>query len=187
MKPERVVELMQEYSKNGNPRPALEHYNSKNRKKLLEAAKFLRELKLPKDSKFDLMHFGLHEPKNKDDHTPPEKNYCGTTACALGWMAIKNKFGLEAEWQKITESKWDIKTEEYYQVYTGEHSMTVKHKITGNCDFDAATETFDFYDSSVADWLFMTDTYKKGSKTTKEEVAERLEFVEATNLAYPRD
>lgn len=179
IKPARIVELMQEYQKKGNPVLALINYNAKNRKKLLDAAKFLRELELPAKAKFNLEHFGEH----KSEHAPPEKNYCGTSACALGWMAIKNKFGFSAEWVRATTSVYE--NGGWFSRPTGEHILNVFHKRSDTAEFEAATNAFDFSEHSVADWLFLDSSYKMKSRTTKEDVAERLEFIEATNLAYP--
>ena len=55
--------------------------------------------KLPPNRKFNMRTWGTH-PHNAG-HTPQEKNYCGTSACALGHAAMIPKFerlGLTMNW-----------------------------------------------------------------------------------------
>lgn len=66
-------------------------------KRLLRLADILT--KVPKD-KFDMETWGIHKGK----HKPQEHNYCGTSACALGWAAMDKKFqadGLKMRWSII--------------------------------------------------------------------------------------
>lgn len=47
--------------------------------------------------KFNMGDFGSHY----DGHRPAERNYCGTSACALGWAALDKRFnaeGLKGTW-----------------------------------------------------------------------------------------
>ena len=55
---------------------------------------------LPPNRKFDMRTWGTHPTGT---HTPPEENYCGTAACALGHAAMIPKFqklGLQIAWHQ---------------------------------------------------------------------------------------
>ncbi len=52
---------------------------------------------LPEDRDFNLNHWGQHG----GEHPPAENNFCGTSACAIGWVVLDpraKKLGLEAYW-----------------------------------------------------------------------------------------
>lgn len=130
-------------------------------KRLLAGAKFLRELKLPKKAKFDFNTIGYHV----GDHKPTEKNYCGTSACAMGWFGVY-KFG-------DFRSKWEP---EYEEDKVKEFNLVVYHKDYDSVyDFKAAAEYFGI-NLEVSHWLFNPDDYPI-MKVTKENVAERMEWV----------
>lgn len=54
------------------------------------------------DERFDMHHWGRHV----GDHKPAAKNFCGTSACALGTAALIPKFkreGLRIDWLELEE------------------------------------------------------------------------------------
>lgn len=58
----------------------------------------LRALKLPKGAKLDMRFWGYHD---NDDHSPPKDDYCGTAACAAGWLSLDpwfRKRGMSGQW-----------------------------------------------------------------------------------------
>ena len=140
----------------------------KRKAKLLEAAYYLRDLKLPKKALFDFSLVGEHV----GDHPPKEENYCGTTACAMGWLGLTNQFGFKPVWETGTEVRGDEK-----EVTT--HSLTVKSKKYDSLDFDAMVDEFGLADLNVAYWLFNPGQAYSGCgiDATKEEVAANMEFV----------
>jgi len=70
-------------------------------KRLLKLADFLEKLPEKKrKGKFDMDTFGKHV----GPHHPKKYNYCGTSACALGWATTSPYFrrlGLKAGWRKM--------------------------------------------------------------------------------------
>lgn len=61
---------------------------------------------------FDMAEWGRHY----GDHKPEEKNFCGTTACALGTAAMIPEFkraGLRMEWQDETAEYMDDGNQEW--------------------------------------------------------------------------
>lgn len=73
-----------------------------NKRRLLAAAEFLRNLKLPNDAEFDMGTWGRHP----DDHKP-KLNDCGTVACAWGWIAqspAAQRAGVKVRWAKLPRS-----------------------------------------------------------------------------------
>ena len=73
---------------------------------LREAADDLEYLDLPANAKFDMAVYGEHSPS---EHSPEEKNYCGTTACALGWLTTMKKWnerGAQAYWVQDAFRGW---------------------------------------------------------------------------------
>ena len=72
---------------------------------MLEAADDLERLDTG-NGIFDMSNWGYHTR----DHSPEEKNYCGTSACAAGWLAMQPKWrerGFTAEWEQY-EGEWDL-------------------------------------------------------------------------------
>ena len=64
---------------------------------LLEMVDDLENFKFPPNSKFDMSHWGEH----KEGHHPKEQNYCGTSACAIGWLSTMPKWqerGIKGRW-----------------------------------------------------------------------------------------
>ncbi len=60
---------------------------------------------VPKDGAFDMGRWGEH----RGAHSPEEKNYCGTTACAGGWIALHPdapSHGLTSSWENGDLSFW---------------------------------------------------------------------------------
>ena len=77
---------------------------------LREAADDLEYLDLPANAKFDMMTYGEH---GTSEHSPEEKNYCGTAACALGWLTTMKKWqerGAQADWQQNHYGLWYLDT-----------------------------------------------------------------------------
>lgn len=64
--------------------------------RLTQLADFLER---PLPGPFDMGTWGIHE----GDHPPEEQDYCGTTACVLGWAATIREFraaGLFMHWMR---------------------------------------------------------------------------------------
>ena len=73
---------------------------------LREAADDLENLTLPTKARFDMERYGTH----KGEHYPPEQNYCGTVACALGWLSTMKKWqdrGIKADWTQMGKT-WHL-------------------------------------------------------------------------------
>lgn len=60
---------------------------AKTRKNFEDAYLWLKSFRIPRNAAFDLTMWGGHE----GDHEPSETNHCGTSACAIGWLAIGRK------------------------------------------------------------------------------------------------
>lgn len=74
--------------------------NKIQRERCEKAITTLRALKLPKGAKFDMGGWGRHDV----DHAPAEHNYCGTVACAAGWLSLDPWFqrhGLRGEFDAL--------------------------------------------------------------------------------------
>lgn len=56
------------------------------RENRIKAAEFLKQLKLPAASRFDMETFGTQTYADDIQHE------CGTSACAIGWMALYEVF-----------------------------------------------------------------------------------------------
>jgi hypothetical protein len=71
-------------------------------RRLTKLADFLENLPVERPKgKFDMDSWGEHKGK----HPPSEKNYCGFSACALGWATTIPSFkraGLQAEWTRYS-------------------------------------------------------------------------------------
>ena len=66
---------------------------------LLSALKDLEALEIPPTASFAMNTWGSHDA----GHNPVEQNYCGTSACALGWLSTIPKWadlGLRGKWVK---------------------------------------------------------------------------------------
>ncbi len=54
---------------------------------------------LPAEREFTLLYWGLHHGA----HSPEEQNFCGTSACAIGWVALDPRakdFGMLRSWDR---------------------------------------------------------------------------------------
>ena len=141
--------------------------------RLLMLADMLDNLQLPSNAEFNMGGFGDHVGL----HEPEEQNYCGTSACALGWAALNpefNKLGLKMEWYRTVYS--DLKET---QRFIG----SVVYK--GDSDFDAAAEFFGIDDES-ANYLFDPWEYDYDvNEIAREVVSARIrEFVETKKFWY---
>ena len=58
------------------------------------AANWLEKFTIPEKANFDIKYIGNHN----GDHLPEVDHYCGTSACALGWLGINGVLGLEIRW-----------------------------------------------------------------------------------------
>ena len=80
---------------------AMESYDMiKHPKRLLKLADYLE--KRVENKKFDMGTWGSHV----GDHDPKKDNFCGTTACAMGWATMIpsfQKLGLVGEWRPVHE------------------------------------------------------------------------------------
>lgn len=56
--------------------------------KLLREAAYDLEHNIPEQGKFRMSDWGTHPA----GHQPEEGNYCGTTACAAGWLSLMPKW-----------------------------------------------------------------------------------------------
>ena len=122
------------------------------RKRLLEAAKFLNNLKIPPKAKFKMSTFIEHYGKSEHDD-PKKDNFCGTAACAMGWLALKGKFGLTISLD-VFDNQFEVLSPE------------------GGEGFDAACEIFGIT-TEGANHLF------GGNEKTPPQVAKKiLKFVE---------
>jgi hypothetical protein len=61
---------------------------ARTRKNFEDAYLWLKSFRVPRNATFDLDVWGMHE----GDHEPSETNHCGTTACAIGWLAVARKY-----------------------------------------------------------------------------------------------
>ena len=67
------------------------------RKTILDIADHLEGDLVPEKGNFDMRDWGAH----KGDHEPSEDNYCGTTACLAGWLALHPKYeNFRSSWTK---------------------------------------------------------------------------------------
>ena len=104
---------------------------------ILEAVNDLRAYKFPANSKFNMGDWGMH---SASDHNPDEKNLCGTSACALGWLSCMPQWiarGLAHKWEKHHDGTWSLET------------------VSGEFWDDLAVKIFDFEEMD-ADFLFVT-------------------------------
>lgn len=70
---------------------------STHRARIERAIQHLRTMKLPEGAKFDMGMWG----QNNRGRKSKKDNYCGTTACAGGWLSLDPWFlkrGLVGEW-----------------------------------------------------------------------------------------
>jgi len=126
-----------------------------NTENLIEGAEFLEQLELEPCDQFDIGRFIERFVDGKG---------CGTAACALGWMALHNKFGL-MEWND-----------------------TVKLQHTARSGFVAARDVFDIT-RDESKWLFHGSSYRMAQyKVTKEMVAARMRWLAAGgNIENPKE
>lgn len=75
---------------------------------LREAADYLENLTLGPSAEFDMAIYGEH----KGGHEPPDHNYCGTSACAAGWLSLDSKWrarGMVSEWEQDQSGNWALR------------------------------------------------------------------------------
>ena len=109
---------------------------------------------MPGKMKFGIGAWGIHS----GDHAPTERNYCGTTACAWGRIALDRrvqKVGVRVKWVPD---------------YSGVEEMFIKYRGKENMQ---AAERFFGISSRVAQWLFYPGSYTQ-DKVTKADVLTRL-------------
>ena len=112
-----------------------------NTERLIEGAEFLEQLELKAGDEFDINRFIEHD--------------CGTAACALGWMAIHELFGL----MEIDDG--------------------IKLRHTDWAGFSAAQVVFDITRAEVK-WLFLGMNYPYTHQgVSKEMVAARMRWLAA--------
>ena len=134
----------------GNARmqkPQFPKLSRKVRNRLGKLADFLAVFKLPKDAKFDLLYFGQHAGR----HAPQEHNWCGTTACALGWAALSGKFTqmeLVSEWS--LDNRLSVSAPRFLGFELGEDHFT---------------------------WLFLPRGYRLNRRPTAKDVAKHIREV----------
>ncbi len=66
----------------------------------LERMRFVLDVlqNLPEEREFDLFEWGVHDV----GHSPSANNYCGTRACAIGWVMLDPRapsYGIEPHWR----------------------------------------------------------------------------------------
>lgn len=85
-------------------------------KRLLRLAEILAAVP---DFQFNMDTWGEHG----DDREPtPEQNYCGTSACALGWAALDGQFradGLASRWVRDSDGWYLIVGDNHGPITTG--------------------------------------------------------------------
>lgn len=118
-----------------------------NRERLLEGAAFLENLQLKGRDQFDISSW-------HDTVIDREGNQCGTSACALGWMAYEKMWGLRL-------TTWGV------QIPTDNGSLDGEY---------AGAAVFDI-EQWHANWLFLPDYYARDP--TKEDVAARMRHLAA--------
>ena len=169
----------------GDQSPTYKVTEATARKRLLAGAEFLRKLKLPKRGKFEFEILGSH----RGTHAPKEENYCGTSGCAMGWFGIK-KFGdFRGEWREDEhssirvgdpiENSWDTTQQRYTKFH--KKSLTawqlrVTNRKTQAPDYEGSAQYFGIT-FTASSWLFNPDYYPNNNKVTKEDVADRMEFI----------
>lgn len=81
--------------------------NRKHRERCERAIATLWALKLPKGAHFDMGEWGSHSAA----HRPTADNYCGTAACAAGWLSLDPWFrrrGMKGEWTKRLFNDYEL-------------------------------------------------------------------------------
>ena len=81
-----------------------------NKKRLLAAAKFLHGLKIPRGAKFGMKTFVRH----LGSHSPKQGHFCGTSACAIGWLALHRRLGFSTKYNG--SPSFDIVHRESYKL-----------------------------------------------------------------------
>jgi hypothetical protein len=89
---------------------------------LLEAIKDIEELVLPPESHFSMSFWGDCRIL---EGNPKENNYCGTSACALGWLTTMPKWqdrGIVGSWRRrAADGTWYLYPgESEYEGYSGD-------------------------------------------------------------------
>lgn len=93
---------------------------------------------------------------------------CGTAACAIGWCPTVFP-GL---------FRWVVQRD------YGDVDIVVEHKASGETDFEAAEAAFEL-DEDESRYLFGTEDYVNGERTTAKTVAKRIrEFIK---IGMPED
>ena len=73
---------------------------------LLDLADHLESDLIPEGGDFNMRDWGNHT----SEHEPSESNYCGTSCCLAGWMALHPKYremGFAAQWAR-TKGKYEL-------------------------------------------------------------------------------
>ncbi len=116
---------------------------------------------MPGKLKFDIRTWGTH---HATDHKPTEHNFCGTTACAWGTIALSPRI-----------KRMGVKTKWAFNDFVGAPTMQITFKR--KAAEDAAAKFFGI-PVSVADWLFIPIEYAlHGSEIRKHHVLRRMKAV----------
>jgi len=76
---------------------------------MLEAAKDLEDLELPRNAYFNMEIWGQHPQCSGE---PQLDNLCGTTACAAGWLSLMPKWrarGFKSKWHGSRTLGWELR------------------------------------------------------------------------------
>ncbi len=128
---------------------------------------------IPANGKFDMGDWGYHFDH---EHTPEEKNYCGTHACAFGWIAIHPKakaLGLDHKWDGYSlQFRYDGDAEEFAKRGL---SRTLSRTWTRWNAYEIAATWLDIRYEDATD-LFSPESYDRNTPNiTADDVIERLE------------
>ena len=125
--------------------------------KLLYAIGVLENLTIPNTSKFEMSIWGSYH----GDKEPTEKNLCGTSACALGWLSITPEgrdMGLLSIWRYHNRKYWSLEPE----THVGWVSMGME---VFEINYDDCNSLFSY-------WMFVTRD--EWCKITRDYVARRM-------------
>lgn len=111
--------------------------------------------------KFNMEDWGSHKAKGQE-HEPQEENFCGTSACMAGWLAVVSRNGFDA--------KWDADGSLVANSETG--------RSRRNFDFDWLAMEIYGMRHTEANFLFMTNLDATGKRALRDKIAEARKIVE---------
>ena len=136
---------------------------------LLEMAHDLETLTMPEGARFFMGEWGSH--KNTKDHKPEEKNYCGFSGCAIGWLTTMPKWqerGLIGEWVFDEDGdEWELLCKSPFNFCDAPDWFTTAQKV-----FDLPINVTSFF-------------FTEGSHLTRQEFADKVkEWVRLRRQGY---